>query len=138
MGLFRAQVGQNKAAVTEITLSLAGLVLAAVLPLLVFGSGVAWLIVDQKRSAVTEDLAGTARALQIAVDRELLNQFTAMEVLASDTSLDTASLADFQKRADRAVKANHKWLHLALVDPRTHRILIGSQPTLSPSPESLS
>ena len=52
-------------------LSLGALVRVAVLPLVAFASGVAWVLVDQKKSAVSAELAGIARALQVAIDRQL-------------------------------------------------------------------
>jgi hypothetical protein len=39
--------------------SLIGLVLVAVLPLLLFGSGAAWMVVEQKKEAVARELAKT-------------------------------------------------------------------------------
>ena len=121
-----------------IGLALAGLVLVAIVPLLVFGSGVAWLIIDQERNAVASELAGTASALRVAVDRELVSQFKAMEVLADDVSLDTGNLAAFRERARRAVAANGEWFNVALVDPRSHAIVAGAQPLPRPAPITLS
>jgi len=113
---------------SAIWLSLAGLVLVAVLPLLVFGGGAAWMIVDQKKTAVADELAGTARALRVAVDRELVNQFVVMDVLASGASLDTGNLATFHDRALRAMRAHSKWLNVALIDPKSHKIVASGLP----------
>jgi hypothetical protein len=44
--------------------SLGALVLVAVLPLLVLGACVAWMLIDQRRHAVGAELAGTARNCQ--------------------------------------------------------------------------
>ena len=121
-----------------IGLSLIALVLVAIVPLLLFGSYFAWLFVDQKKTSVADQLSSTARALQVAADRELLGQFSSMEDLASDLSLDAPSLVDFQKRADRTLKANKDWLAIALVDPYNHRIVASSPPTLQPLAASLS
>ena len=109
---------EEKNAEKGIGQSLIALVLVAVVPLLLFGSGVAWTIIDQKKAAVAGELAGTARALQVAVDRELLSQFAVMDVLASDISLDSANPAAFQKRADQVLKANNEWLTVALMFAR--------------------
>ncbi len=127
----------GRAAGKGLGLSLAGLVLVAVLPLLLFGSGVAWLIVDQKKAAVAEQLAGTARALQVAVDRELLGQFSAMAMLASEVGPGSAGLADFQARAERVLKANRDWLHVGLIDPLSRRIVASSPPLPFPMPANL-
>ena len=120
--------------VDTIGYSLIGLVLVAIVPLLAFGAGVAWLIIDQKKSAVATELASTASALRVAVDRNLVNQFAAMDVLASDVSLDTANYSAFQERARRAVRSNSEWLDFGLVEPRSHQVIAGSVPV--PPPES--
>lgn len=59
------------------------LVLVAVLPLLLFGGGVAWMIVDQKKTALADELGSLARALSVAVDHELASQISTMEILAT-------------------------------------------------------
>ena len=129
---------QGKTTGKGIGFSLVGLVLVAVLPMLVFGTVVAWMIIDQKKDAVAEELAGTARALRVTVDRELFGQFAGMEVLASDPSLDSADLTLFRNRARQVLKANTDWLAVALIDPRTHRIIAGAPSGPPPSPTSLS
>lgn len=116
-------------------LSLAWLVLAAVVPLLVFGSGVAWMIVGQKKTAVAEELANTARALQVAVDRELVSQFSAMDVLATDITLDRGDIAGFNDRARRVTEANKNWRNAVLIDPQSHKIVASGLP-LPPSAPS--
>ena len=138
MKRFSALSTQDRGVNKGIVLPLVGLVLVAVVPLLVFGWWVAWRNIDQEKTAVTVELSGTARALRVAVDRELLRQFTAMQVLASDANLDTGNLGAFQKRAFRAVKANGQWLNVGLIDPRSHKIIISSSSLQSPAPTSLS
>jgi hypothetical protein len=135
---FRTLRVHNKETEKGIGLSLAGLVMIAVLPLLVFGGCVAWMVVEQKKTAVAEELASTARALRVAVDRELLSQFTAMNILVPDLSLNTANLADFHKRANLAAKTNREWLNVALVDPRSHRLIVSHPSVPSTLPTSLS
>ena len=137
MRMFKSAAREDDAA-KGIGLSLVALVLVAVLPLLVFGSGVAWMVVDQKKAAVAQELAGIARALRVAVDRELLGQFAPMKMLAADASLDGDHLAQFQKSADQAIKGNSDWLNVGLIDTHSHRILISSPALHSPSPVSLS
>lgn len=86
--------------------SLGALVLVAVLPLLVFGGGAAWMVVDRERAAVATQLASTTSALQVALDRELLSQLTAMKILATDASLDAGNLPDFV-HIDRGLQLVH-------------------------------
>jgi hypothetical protein len=111
-----------------IGLSLAGLVLAAVLPLLLFGSGAAWMIVQEKRQSIEHELQSTARALQVALDRELLGQLDQMNALATDVSLDTGDLAAFEKRAQRVIAAHTDWRNVVLIDPRTYSLVASALP----------
>ena len=60
--------------------------LVAVLPLLLFGTGAAWRVIELKKEAVAQQLADTAHALQVAVDRELLGELELMQLLATDAS----------------------------------------------------
>jgi KaiC/GvpD/RAD55 family RecA-like ATPase len=96
--------------------------------LLVFGGGVAWIVVDQKKSSVADELASTARALRVAVDRELLSQFAAMEVLAADASLDTGNLAAFHSVVNRVLAVHDEWHNAVLIDPVSHVIVAGGLP----------
>ena len=113
------------------------LVLVAVLPLLIFGGGVAWMIVAQKKKALADELGSTTRALSVAVDHKLASQIEAIEVLATANSLNADRLADFQERAQRAIAVNRDWLNVGLIDPRSHQIIVGSPPVLHPPQTSL-
>jgi len=135
MKLFRIQTVHDRSTGNSIWLPLVGLVLVAVLPLLVFGGGAAWVIVDQKKTALADELAATARALRVAVDHELVNQFVGMDVLASDASLDSEHpAAAFHDEALRAINAHEKWLNAVLIDPVTHKIVAGGLPLTFPAP----
>jgi diguanylate cyclase (GGDEF)-like protein/PAS domain S-box-containing protein len=112
--------------------SLIGLVLVAVLPLLLFGSGAAWMVVEQKKEAIARDLANTTQALQVAVDRELIGQLELMQLLATDASLDQGNLAAFSERARRAVQTHSEWRNAVLVDTQTHLIVASALPIPQP------
>jgi PAS domain S-box-containing protein len=133
MKLFNTIDTPGRSETGGIGLSLVGLVVVAVLPLLVFGCGVGWMIVDQKKSAISEELSGTARALRVAVDRELVSQLLAMEILASDVSIDQGDVAAFHHRALRAMGAHGEWQNVVLIDPKSHAIVAGGLPLPSPS-----
>lgn len=109
---------------SSIGLSLSALVLVAVFPLLIFGGGAAWVVVSQKKEAVEVELKNTTRALQVAVDGELVNHFESMQLLASDASLDAGPLEDFREKVARALVANAEWGNAALIDPKSHLIVV--------------
>jgi diguanylate cyclase (GGDEF)-like protein/PAS domain S-box-containing protein len=116
--------------------SLIGLVLVAVLPLLLFGSGAAWMVVEQKKEAVARELANTTQTLQVAVDRELLGQLELMQLLATDASLDKGSLVAFNDRARRAIQTHSVWRNAVLVDTKTHLIVASALPLPPPRTET--
>ena len=110
--------------------SLVSLVLVAIVPLLVFGSGAAWVIISQKREAIEGELRHTTRALQVAADNELLHQFDAMQLLASDASLDAGALDNFREKVQRALVANSEWVNVALIDPKSNLIVFSGLPMI--------
>ena len=118
----------------EIRRSLAVLVLVAVVPLLLLGSIVAWMLVQQREAAVEAELAGTARALQVAVDRELASQFSALVVLSTAATLERGDLPAFSERVRRVLQLHHDWLNAVLIDPHSHVIVASGQPIPSPAP----
>ena len=103
--------------------ALVGLVLVAVLPLLIFGGGVAWMIVVQKKLAIADNLKSTTSALRVAVDHELLGQMTQVEILATDASLDNDNLTAFTNSAKRVIATNGTWFTASLIDPISHAIV---------------
>jgi len=109
-------------------ISLAGMVLVAVLPLLIFGGGASWIVIDQKKAAVAEELTGTTRALLVAVDLELAYQLAAMNILAADADLDSGNLQSFRGTARRYLAAHTEWNDVVLIDPRTHAIVPLTEP----------
>lgn len=114
------------------------LVMVAVLPLLLFGGGVAWMLVEQKKTAVADELAGIARALSVAVDHELRSQMSTLAILATDDSLMADDLAGFEKHARRFVSVHDDWLNVGLIAPHSHQILAGSPTVPYPPQTSLS
>ena len=112
----------------RIGLSLTGMVLVAVLPLLLFGGWVAWTFIDYKKTTVADELINNARALLSSVDHELLSQFAVMDVLAGDASLDAGDLPAFRDRVQRVLRVHGEWDSAVLIDPRTHALVAGALP----------
>jgi PAS domain S-box-containing protein len=128
----------NNKRVSDIRLSLVGLVIIAVLPLMIFGIGIAWIFVEQKKTSIADNLKNTASALLVAVDHELLSQFPAMIDLSSDMSIESSNPIYFQKRTKQLLKTNNDWLNVVLIDPRTHKLILSAIPTTNPVPASIS
>ena len=122
---------------SNITTSLAGLVTVAVVPLLLFGIGVGWLLVDQKQQAIADRLSGTAGALQVAVDRELLSQFGALRLIADAGDVTCDDPRPFQENAKKYLAAHPTWRNLSLIDPESHQLVAASLPLPTPRPTTL-
>ena len=108
--------------------SLAAMVLVAVLPLLIFGGGASWILIDQKKAAVADGLAGTTRALLVAVDLELAYQLAAMKLFAADAGFDAGNLSAFRETARRYLAVHAEWTDVVLIDPRNHAIVPLAEP----------
>jgi len=119
--------------------SLAAMVLVAILPLPIFGGGASWILIDQKKAAVAEGLAGTTRALLVAVDLELAYQLAAMNILTADAGFDAGNLPAFRETARRYLAVHAEWDDVVLIDTRTHAIvpLFEPQAGLAPSAPTL-
>ena len=121
----------------DIGFSLALLVLVGILPVVAYSAGMAWLFVNHETAAVKAELAGTSRALTVAVDRELNSQVAAMGVLAADQSLDSGDSGDFSGFAERTrrVRAGHpEWLKATRSDPRSPAGVAAAGPMPDPVP----
>ena len=121
---------------TGIRNSLAWLVIAAIVPIIAFSVWMAWTFIGAQGTAAEAELDGTARALMVAVDRELDSQLKDMELLSSSHSLDNGDLDRFADKARRAVNGRPQWLDVVLVDPGTHAIVAGALPIPVPAPTS--
>jgi len=73
------------------------LVLAAVLPLLIFGALMIWQHGQLRYAAVEQGMRDTARALSLAVDREIGASKAVLETLAQSSHLDASDFAGFYR-----------------------------------------
>jgi len=130
-----AAVAAAPAPADGLGLSLAGLVLAAVLPLVVFGVAAAVMVVQLKRQAVADSLAGIAHALQVTTDRILAGELAAAQLLANRLGVDgLPPAADFRPQASAALAAHTDWRHAVLLDATGRQVLASVQPLQAPPP----
>src|SRR5215470_2501292 len=93
------------------------LVAIAIVPLLAFAG---WIIHDvgrEHRSRIEYGLRTTARALAIAVEREILSTQRTLEVLATSELLRHDDLPGFHAEALRMSRVNDMWYVVGLTDP---------------------
>jgi len=67
--------------------------------------------IDQRRSAVEAEPAGTARALEVAIVRELASGFSAVEVLTTSPLLDAGDLLAFNDKIRRVLEVHPEWFN---------------------------
>ena len=86
---------------------LAGLLAAVLLPMLLLGGAAIWQAVEGRQAAARGQLRDTARALSLAVDREIGAYRSAVATLAASSSLDgrEPDLRRFEVEARRAAAA---------------------------------
>ena len=93
------------------------LVVAVLLPLIVFAGIVLVALGRQQRAAVEKGAVETARALANAIDESLLASVKVLEALATSRTLDTGDLSAFHAEARRAVATQPGWYNVVLLSP---------------------
>ncbi|HEX8437927.1 ATP-binding protein [Archangium sp.] len=113
---------------------LIGLVLVAVLPVLAFACGVVTLLAREQLATVELGLRGTSRALSAAVDERIASVVTGLNLLAASEDFDTETLAEFHRRAARAVSGQEGWQALSLTRVNGEQLLTTQRPFGTPLP----
>jgi PAS domain S-box-containing protein len=76
-----------------------------------------------QRADLDRALLEQARALGVAVDRQVETAIAALQGLATSSDLETGDLARFREQALRAKEARKDWLTVALIDPSGRQLL---------------
>jgi signal transduction histidine kinase len=114
------------------------LTLAALVPALVFAAVVVVLLHGKERAAVDRGLADTARALSLAIERELDASITALRVLALSRSLSVGDYRTFHEQALSVLATRQKWTNVYLVEVPSNRQLVNTlRPYGTPLPPSV-
>jgi PAS domain S-box-containing protein len=92
------------------------LVLAALVPVLVFSFVMVVIFWRQERAAVERGMRETVHALVVTIDRELDSSITAMSALATSRALDSGNLHEFYEQATRLGANRTTWQSIALVN----------------------
>ena len=109
------------------------LVMAAVLPVVVFSGWLALSISDERRGAVERELVDTARGLAAGVDRELNNTIGTLKILATSRNLENRDLSLFYGDARRRLETQRGWIAVSLAEPDGRRALNTLNPYGDPS-----
>ncbi len=107
---------------------LALLALGLLVPLVLFAAGVIERFAVSQRNAREQGMRETARALALAVDRELGQSIRALEVLSHSELLAREQYEAFFATARSVVRSKQPWSSLALVDASGRTLLTTDQP----------
>jgi signal transduction histidine kinase/ActR/RegA family two-component response regulator len=107
---------------------LALLALGLLVPLGLFGAGAVDRFAEAQWSVREQGMRETARALALAVDRELGQSIRALEVLSYSEPLARGDLATFYATCKSVVRSGQPWSALSLVDVEGRTVFTTDQP----------
>jgi len=99
------------------------LVLAALLPVLLFATILVVYRAREERAAIEHGMRDTARALATAVDRELASSIIALRAFAASQHLETHDIRTFYDDARRVVATHPNWAAVSLFTPPGAQLL---------------
>ena len=100
------------------------------MPLLLFAVLLTVVLHRHERDGRERGLRDTARALALAVDRELQGHIATLEALATSIHLDAPDLEQFRRDASRVMGAQPGWFNVAVFD-RTGRTVDNATATMT-------
>ena len=114
-----------------------------ILPLVVFSAWIVYELHQEARGRVERSLTDTARALSLALDREIIAMVSALEALGTSDDIDRIDLRAFYNQAQSLLTKQKAWTTVILTDPagapRLNTLYpLGTRvPPLSADPEDL-
>jgi len=111
----------------SVRIHLVVLVLAAVLPLVVLAALLFWRDVQLRRDAIERGMRNTARALSLAVDREVGSVLAVAQTIANCPDIDARDLKSFYRLSAMAVETS-KGAWVSLFVPTGQMILNPREP----------
>jgi len=111
------------------------LIVAAVLPVVIFAAVMTYLSYRQQRENLADRMIERTRAISAALDREFLVSIQSLKVLAASTHLDKGELAEFYGDMKGALASySRAWQNLTLVDAADQQLINLRRPFGSPLP----
>jgi PAS domain S-box-containing protein len=99
------------------------LVAVALLPVLIFAGVMIAALGRQERAAVERGLLDTARALSLAVDRELAASIRSLQLLAQSEHLQSGDLKKFHEQSAAILPAIGVWETVVLTEPSGQQVV---------------
>jgi signal transduction histidine kinase/ActR/RegA family two-component response regulator len=114
-----------------------------ILPLVVFSAWIVYALHREARGRVERSMTDTARALSLALDREITAMVSTLEALGTSDDIDRSDLRAFYSQAQSLLMMQKAWTNVILADaagtPRLNTLYpLGSRlPPLAADPEDL-
>ncbi len=99
------------------------LVAAALVPVLIFAGVMIGVLGRQEQLAVERGLLDTARALSLAIDRELNASIRSLQILALSEHLQAGDLKRFYDQSTAVLAALGRWENIVLNEPSGQQVL---------------
>ncbi|MGH7391413.1 MAG: GAF domain-containing protein, partial [Candidatus Rokuibacteriota bacterium] len=112
------------------------LVLAVLVPVLVFFVVILVLFARAEQRVVEQGLRDTARTLAVAVDRELESTVATLEALAASEAIATGDLATLYRQMQRVQPTQPGWRSIVLFDEHGRQLLDLRRPVGAPLPDA--
>lgn len=109
-------------------LHLRKLILVAMLPLLVFSTGMVVLLARQERAAIKRGLVETTRALTVALDKEIESSITALKGLATSEHLGIGDVIGFYDVTSRVLQSQPEWKKVIFLNAAGKELFSTSSP----------
>ena len=108
------------------------LIFVGLVPILVFSVFMMVLFARQEQANRRRGLEDTARALALAIDREIDSSITNLQALATSESLDVGAVNVFRSVAARILRTQKSWKGISLFDPRGQQLASLTKPLVEP------
>ena len=104
------------------------LILASLIPVLVFSGVMSVLFHRESRSATERGLVETARALSLAVDAEAYKSTSVLRALAAAEQLETGDLSGFHRLAQTVLHTQPDWENVLVYAPSGQQLVNSQMP----------
>ncbi len=113
---------------------LIALVIASLLPVIIFAGVMVYVSYQGQRADINRGMLDTARAISLAVDRELEASIRTLQALGASERLEPRNLKPFYNQAARVLKTQPGWNAIVLFDSDARLVLNLLRPFGSPLP----
>lgn len=122
---------------TALNAYLVRLIFVGLVPILVFSVFMMVLFARQEQANRRRGLEDTARALALAIDREMESSITNLQALATSESLDVGAVNVFRSVAARILRTQKSWKSISLFDPQGRQLAQMTKPLVD-TPKGIS